>query len=402
MVAVGDSDEAFTADREIDATGKIVCPGLVDLSAKLCEPGEEHKATIASEVYAASAAGVTALCCPPDTIPIIDTPAVAELIVQRAAACGLSRVLPLGALTHALRGEVLAAMDSLRSAGCVGVSNARRSLADSEVLRRAFEYSATCDMTVHLWCEDPFLRNDGVAHESAISMRLGLPAIPETAETVAVSRALLLAEQTGARVHFCRLSTARSVELVASAQARKVAAISADVGIAYLHLTDLAIGDFNTHCLMSPPLRGERDREGLRAGLADGTINAICSDHHPHDDDAKSVPFSMAAPGGSTIDTLLPLTLKLVREDVISLPRAIAALTSAPAIIAGIETGHLAVGARADICVIDPKLVWSVGEDSLSSAGKNTPFAAWEMIGKTICTVINGEVVYQYSKIANP
>ncbi len=401
VVAVGTPQENFGADREIDAAGKIICPGFVDLSARLCEPGEEHKATILSEVRAASSAGVTTLCCPPDTTPIIDTPAVVELIAQRSVACGLSRVLPLGALTHGLQGEVLAVMDALRDAGCIGVSNARRPIADSEVLRRAFEYAATYDMTVHLVCEDHFLKNDGVVHEGAISTRLGVPAIPETAETVAVSRALLLAEQTGARVHFCRLSTARSVTLIAAAKSRGLA-ISADVGVAYMHLTDAAISTFNTHCLMSPPLRGERDREKLRAGLADGTITAICSDHHPHDADAKSVPFSMAASGSSTIEMLLPLTLKLVRENVISLPRAIAALTSAPAAVAGVEAGQIAVGARADVCIIDAELAWTVNGDDLVSAGKNTPFAAWEMIGKAVCTVIDGRVVYQHTTLAEP
>jgi len=394
IAGIGKPPKGFKVEQEIDATNQIVCPGLVDLCARLREPGEEHKATIASETTAAAASGISSICCPPDTVPVIDTPAVAELIFQKSSNSQKSKVFPLGALTHGLNGETLAEMDALKSAGCIGVSNAYAPIVDTEVLRRALEYAATCEITVHLYCEDDYLRNNGVAHEGPVSTRLGLPAIPETAETVAVSRALLLVEQTGASVHFCRISTARSIELLAEAKARGLD-VTADVGIAHLHLTDMDISSFNTDCYVLPPLRSQRDREGLRTGLANGTITAICSDHQPHESDAKSAPFSLTEPGASTIEMLLPLTLQLVRDKNLTLQQAVAALTSAPAKIAGIDTGNLSIGSRADICIFDPESSWTVERDTLLSAGKNTPFASWEMTGKVTHTLVGGNIIYQ-------
>jgi len=394
IVGIGKSPKGFKAEQEIDATAQIVCPGLIDLCARLREPGEEHKATIASETTAAIASGITSICCPPDTIPVIDTPAVVELIFQHASNSQQAKVFPLGALTHGLKGKTLAEMDALKNAGCIGVSNAYAPIVDTEVLRRALEYAATCEITVHLYCEDDYLRNNGVVHEGPVSTRLGLPAIPETAETVAVSRALLLVEQTGARVHFCRISTARSIELLAEAKVRGID-VTADVGIAHLHLTDMDISSFNTDCYVLPPLRSQRDKEGLRTGLANGTITAICSDHQPHESDAKSAPFSMTEPGASTIEMLLPLTLQLVRDKNLTLQQAIAALTSAPAKIAGLDTGKLSIGSRADICIFDPESSWIVETEALLSAGKNTPFASWEMTGKVTHTLVDGNIIFQ-------
>ena len=394
IVGIGKSPKGFKVEQEIDARNQIVCPGLIDLCARLREPGEEHKATIASETTAAIASGITSICCPPDTIPVIDTPAVAELIFQHSANSQQSKVFPLGALTHGLKGETLAEMDALKSAGCIGVSNAYAPIVDTEVLRRALEYAATCEISVHLYCEDDYLRNNGVAHEGPVSTRLGLPAIPETAETIAVSRALLLVEQTGARVHFCRISTARSIDLLLDAKARGLD-VTADVGIAHLHLTDMDISSFNTDCYVLPPLRSQRDKEGLRAGLANGAITAICSDHQPHESDAKSAPFSMTEPGASTIEMLLPLTLQLVRDNNLTLQQAVAALTSAPATIAGLDTGNLSIGSSADICIFDPESSWTVERDALLSAGKNTPFASWEMTGKVTHTLVDGNIIYQ-------
>ena len=394
IVGIGKSPKGFKAEQEIDATGQIVCPGLIDLCARLREPGEEHKATIASETTAAIASGITSICCPPDTIPVIDTPAVVELIFQHASNSQQSKVFPLGALTHGLKGKTLAEMDALKNAGCIGVSNAYAPIVDTEVLRRALEYATTCEITVHLYCEDDYLRNNGVVHEGPVSTRLGLPAIPETAETIAISRALLLVEQTGARVHFCRISTARSIELLAEAKTRGID-VTADVGIAHLHLTDMDISSFNTDCYVLPPLRSQRDKEGLRTGLANGTITAICSDHQPHESDAKSAPFSMTEPGASTIEMLLPLTLQLVRDKNLTLQQAIAALTSAPAKIAGLDTGNLSIGSRADICIFDPESSWMVETEALLSAGRNTPFASWEMTGKVTHTILDGKLIYK-------
>ena len=394
IVGINKAPKGFKAEQEIEASDQIVCPGLVDLCARLREPGQEYKATIASETAAAIASGITSICCPPDTIPVIDSPAVVELIFQHSSSSHLSRVFPLGALTFGLQGKTLAEMDALKTAGCVGMSNAYAPIDDTEVLRRALEYAVTCEITVHLYCEDNFLRNNGVAHEGPISTRLGLPPIPETAETVAISRALLLVEQTSARVHFCRISTARSIELLADAKSRGLD-ITADVGIAHLHLTEMDIGAFNTDCFVLPPLRSQRDKEGLRAGLANGIISTICSDHQPHDADAKSAPFSMTEPGASTIEMLLPLTLQLVRDKTLTLQQAVAALTSAPAKIAGITAGSLSIGSPADVCIFDPEASWTVERDSLLSAGKNTPFASWEMIGKVTQTILDGNIIYK-------
>lgn len=394
ILAIGRSPAGFKPQKEIDASNKIVCPGLIDLCARLREPGQEYKATIASETRAAAASGITSICCPPDTIPVIDTPAVAELIFQRSSNSQLSKVFPLGALTHGLNGKTLAEMDALKSVGCIGMSNAYAPINDTEVLRRALEYAATCKITVHLYCEDNYLRNNGVAHEGPVSTRLGLPSIPETAETIAVSRALLLVEQTGARVHFCRISTARSIELLADAKSRGLD-VTADVGIAHLHLTEMDVSSFNTNCHVLPPFRSQRDKEGLRAGLSNGTITSICSDHHPHDSDAKSAPFSVTEPGASTIEMLLPLTLQLVSDKNLTIQQALAALTSAPAKIAGLATGNLTIGSPADICIFDPEASWTVESEFLLSAGKNTPFASWEMTGKVTHTLVDGRIIYQ-------
>ncbi len=394
IISVGKKPAKFTPDRTIEADNKIVCPGLVDLSARLREPGHEYKATIASETTAAASAGVTSLCYPPDTQPVIDTSSVVELIHQRAAGSNKSHVYPLGALTYALEGNTLAEMSALKSAGCVGISNAYEPIVNTEVLRRSLEYAATFDLTVHLFCEDNFLQNNGVVHEGAMSVRLGLPAIPETAETVAISRVLMLIEQSGARVHFCRLSTARSVDLIAEAKQQGLA-VTADVSISHLHLTEIDLGTFNSYCYLRPPLRSQRDKEALRKGLAEGTIDAICSDHQPHDDDAKAAPFSMTEPGASTLEVLLPLTLQLTAKNGLTLSEAIATVTIHPGIIAGIEAGTLSPGAAADICVFDPTQTWTVTRDQLKSAGKNTPFNEWEMTGKVTHTLLGGELVYE-------
>jgi dihydroorotase len=392
--AIGSPPRGFEVQREIAATGQVICPGLVDLSARLREPGDEHKATVASETRAAASAGITTLCCPPDTNPVIDTPAVVELIHQRAEQSGMARVLCLGALTQGLAGERLAEMFALKRIGCAGVTNGLVPIANTEVLRRAMEYAATCGLTVFLQALDPWLRNHGCMHEGAVSSRLGLPAIPETAETIALARDLLLIEQTGVRAHFCRLSTARAVEMVAEAQGKGLP-VSADVCAHQLHLTDMDVADFNSMCHVQPPLRSLRDKEGLRQGVARGVISAICSDHQPHDRDAKSSPFSATEPGISALETLLPLSLRLVDQGVLGLNQALSALTEQPARILGITAGHLGVGANADICIFDPEADWILTEPMLISAGKNTPFLNWDFKGRVTHTLIGGRIVHE-------
>lgn len=394
IAAIGKAPDGFVADQHIDASGKLVCPGLVDLQARLREPGEKHKGSIASESMAAAASGITTLCFPPDTRPVIDNPAVAEQIRQRAAACGKTRVLPIGALTQGLEGEQLANMQALQKAGCIVMGNARHPVVNTLVQRRALEYAATLGLTVFIHAEDPWLAADGCVHEGPMSTRLGLPGIPECAEVVAVGRDLMLIEQTGVSAHFCQLSSARAVEMIAQAKARGLK-VSADVSAHQLFLTELDISDFNSLCHVRPPLRSQRDRDSLRQAVADGVIDAICSDHQPHDRDAKLAPFPATEPGISALETLLPLTLRLVEEGFLSLPRAIAALSTEPARILGLSSGQLGIGATADLCLIDLHSPWTVDEQNLLSAGKNTPFGGWELRGQVSHTLLGGEIVFQ-------
>lgn len=397
IVGIGTPPEDFTADHDIDVRGKVVCPGLVDLSARLREPGQEHKATIESETRAAAAGGITTLCCPPDTDPIIDTPAVVELIRHRSEEAGFARVVTLGALTQGLNGERLTEAAALKQAGCCGLSNALMPLTNTLVQRRAFEYAATFDLTVFLHAEDYWLAKGGYAHEGAIATRMGLQAIPAAAETAAVARDLALIEQTGVRAHFCRLTTARAVQMVARAQYDGLP-VSADVATPYLYLSDMDIVGFNAQCHVRPPLRTPRDRDALRAGLARGTLGALCSDHQPHEADAKLAPFTSTEPGISGVDTLLSLGLRLIDENLLSLPEVIERLTLGPARILGLETqgtGTLGVGKPADVTVFDAERPWRVGTDTLLSNGQNTPFLGWELKGRVTHTFVSGKLVYQ-------
>ncbi len=394
IVALDNAPDGFTADRVIDASGLIVAPGLVDLAARLREPGQEHKATIASETRAAASAGITTLCLPPDTDPVIDTPAVVELVHLRAEQAGYARVVALGALTRALAGEQLSEMAALKAAGCVGVSNGREPITNLLSLRRAMEYAVTHDMTVFLHPDEPTLSNNGCVHEGAISTRLGLPGVPEAAETAAVARDLAIIEQVGVRAHFCRLSTARAVQMVGRAQFDGLP-VSADVSAHQLFLTEMDILGFNSQCHVLPPLRTQRDRDGLRDGLAHGIITAVCSDHQPHEPDAKLAPFIDTEPGISSLETLLPLLLRLVEEGTLTLSQAVARLTHGPARILGIDAGTLSMGASADICLFDPALIWRIEPRHLRSRGHNTPFAGWEIKGQAVITIFEGRVVYE-------
>ncbi len=394
IVAVGATPEGFSADQHIDAAGQWVLPGLIDLRARLREPGEEHKGTIASETRAAAAGGITTLCCPPDTQPVIDTPAVVELIHRQAEAAGFARVLPLGALTAGLEGKQLAELYALKQAGCIGVSNALAPITNTLVMRRAMEYAASHGLTVFLHAEDAWLYNKGCAHEGAVSSRLGLPGIPEAAETVAVARELMLIEQTGVRAHFCQLSSARAVQMIARARHDGLP-VSADVTAHHLHLTEMDVGYFNSQCHVRPPLRTQRDRDALRAGLAQGTLDALCSDHQPHEPDAKLVPFTESEAGISALETLLPLGLRLVEEGVLSRTALVERLTLGPARILGIEAGTLGVGAIADVCVLDPTRRWTIEPAALYSHGHNTPCLGWELQGRATHTLLAGKPVHR-------
>jgi dihydroorotase len=393
VAALDDAPEGFETSQTIDATGMIVCPGLIDLRARLREPGQEHKATMAGEIDAAVAGGITTLSIPPDTFPPIDTPAMAQMIQQKAWQIGKTFVHPVGALTQRLEGIYLTDMAALGEAGCIGVSNGLNAVQDTVVMRRAMQYASTFGLTVFLHAHDPWLQGNGCVHEGEISTRLGLPAIPEAAETVGVGRDLALTETTGARCHFNGVSCARSVDMIARARQEGVA-VSADVTAHHLHLTEHDIGFFNTQCHVIPPLRSARDRGRLLDGIRDGTIDAVCSDHQPHEPDAKLAPFSESEPGISGLETLLPLTLRLVEAGVVDLPRALALLTTGPADILGIDAGHLSVGATADVCIFDPDSEWTLDSSRLVSRGRNTPFHGWALKGRVRHTLVGGEVAY--------
>ncbi|MFT7413405.1 MAG: dihydroorotase [Methylophagaceae bacterium] len=398
IVAISKHLDGFTADQTIDATGLIVCPGLVDLNARLREPGQEHTATIETETSAAVAGGITSLCVPPDTDPIIDTPAVVELIEDRAKKSGRAMVYTIGALTQNLQGELLTEMAALKMAGCIGVSNGLSPIKNSLILRRAMEYAATLDLTLFINAVDPWLQANGCVHEGAISARLGLTGIPETAETIAVARDLLLIELTGVRAHFHNISCGKTVSLIKDAQ-NKGLAVTADVSAHHLHLSEHDIGNYDTLSHVIPPLRSIRDREQLQQGLRDGIIAAICTHHQPLDNDAKLGPFAETAPGISGLETLLALTMKLVDDEEITLYQAIASLTSHPAEILGINAGQIKIGAQADICIFNPNIHNECQPNNFVSAGKNSPFSGWLFNNKVSHTIFNGKLVFDQDKI---
>lgn len=394
VVAIDEPPQDLEIQNTIDASGQIVCPGLVDLSARMREPGEEHIATIASETVAAARAGITTLCCPPDTDPVIDTPAVVTLLLRRAKRSARARLLPIGALTQQLEGEHLSEMVALKRAGCVAMSNAYAPLANTLVERRALEYAATFGITAILRPEDRHLRNNGYVHEGPVSARLGLPGIPEAAESVAVARDLALAEHTGCRIHFHLLSSGTAARMIEQAQQQRLD-VSANVAAHQLHLTEMDIEEFNSNCHLNPPLRSLADREALRQAVARGVIGAICSDHQPLKADAKEAPFPSTATGISGLQTLLPLTLKLVDEGVLSLSDALARITCGPANILGLPYGRLDVGSMADICIFDPTRHWQLKREELPGNAANTPFIGWEFQGQVTHTLLEGRVVYQ-------
>ena len=394
VVGVGKAPEKFSANETIDASNLWLIPGIVDLSARLREPGLEQKANTETETHAAASAGITTLCIPPDTDPVIDEPAVVELILRKAKLAGKTHVYTLGALTAGLKGEHLSEMASLKKAGCVGVSNARFAIDNPLILRRAFEYASTHNITVFIEAQDKHLSDNGCAHEGAIASRLGLNAIPYAAETAPIAQILELIRDTDIRIHFGRLSCARSIELISDAKANGLK-VTADVAAHQLHLTDMDISSFNSLYHVIPPLRSQRDMNALRKGLAGGVINNICSDHQPHEPDAKLAPFPSTEPGISSIETLLPLTLKLIDDGSISLQTAIASITCNPAKILGLEAGHLSIGQNANLCLIDPEKDWVFNTEDMLSHGKNTPFSGWNFKGKVIRTLVEGNTVFE-------
>ncbi|MBE2258576.1 MAG: dihydroorotase [Rhodobacteraceae bacterium] len=384
IAAIGQPPAGFAADRRIDAAGLIVCPGLVDLSTRL--------GGIEPELGAAVSGGVTSLACPPDSKPPLDEPGLVERLVRRSETLGLARVYPIGALTHGLAGQRLAEMNGLARAGCIGFSQANQPI-DTQLLLRAMQYAATFGYAVRLRPQDQFLAGDGVAHDGEVASRLGLTGVPVSAETVATATALLLASETGVRLHLSRLSSAAGVALVREAK-RSGMQVTCDISIHHLHLSEIDIGYFDSNARFDPPLRAASDRDALRAAAQEG-LAALCSDHTPVDADGKQLPFAEALPGATGLELLLPLTLLWAEQASLPLAEALARVTCDPAAILGIDAGSLAIGSPADVCVFDPTEPWRVTAESLRSQGKNTPYLGYEMSGRVRMTLVGGGIVFE-------
>jgi dihydroorotase len=381
-------------DRVIEARGLVVAPGLIDLAARLREPGLEYKATLESEMEAAVAGGVTSLACPPDTDPPLDEPGLVDMLRRRASALARARLYPVGALTVKLAGARLTEMSELARAGCVAFSQANAPLADTQMLWRALQYAATFGFGVWLRAQDPWLAKGGVAHDGEVATRLGLAGVPAFAETTALATLIELVRATATRLHVCRLSTAAAVAMVRAAKAERLP-LTCDVGIHHVHLSDMDLGYFDAHCRLDPPLRTSRDREALAAGLADGTIDCAVSDHTPVDEDHKQLPFDEAEPGATGLELLLPLALKWGRERKLGLAATLARVTSEPARVLGVPAGRIAPGAPADLVLFDPEAPFRVAPQALKSQGKNSPFLGYELTGRVRATLVAGSVVYE-------
>ena len=393
IVSVINHPVEFSADIIINAENNIICPGFIDLSVRLRDPGQSYKGTIQSETAAAASAGVTSLCLPPDTNPVIDTEAVVELIHDKSEKVNYAHVYSIGALTHNLAGSELSSMAALKAAGCIAVSNATKPLNNLLILRRAMEYASTNNLLVMYHPNEPSLSHQGCVHEGDFALRYGLPGIPETAESIAVAQSLELVELTGCRLHFSQISCKRSAFKIQQA-INDGLNVSSDVAIHQLHLTENDIEPFNSAYHVLPPFRTKDDKQQLRESLLNGTISAICSDHQPHDLDAKLGAFPETEPGISSLETLLPLTLDLVQANAITLSQGIALLTHKPAKILGLKKGSLSSGLTADICIFNPSLSWKVNQENWKSAGHNTPYWGETLTGRVTHTIKSGEIIY--------
>ncbi len=398
IVGVGTPPVDFLANKTIDASGLVISPGLVDLSARLREPGYEYKTTLESEMQAAVQGGVTSLICPPDTDPVLDEPGLVEMLKHRAKALNQAHVYPLGALTMGLKGKELTEMVELTYAGCIGFAQADEPILDTTVLLRALKYASTFNYTVWLSPQDPYLGNGGIAHSGLIASRLGLSGVPTMAETIRLHTIFELIRATGARVHLCRISSAAGLDLIREAK-KEGLPITCDVGAHHIHMTDVDIGFFDSNARMTPPFRSQRDRDGIRQALLDGTIDAICSDHTPVDKDEKLLPFGEATPGATGLELLLSLALKWADECVEPaqprLSRALAKITTDAARVAGVSAGQLTVGSTADICIFDPNVHWKVEAKELASQGKHTPFLGYELSGRVKITIVAGHIAFE-------
>jgi dihydroorotase len=390
---VGKSLDAKGADV-VDAAGKLVTPGLVDIHVHLRDPGLEYKEDIASGTLSAVTGGFTSVACMPNTKPVNDNLAVTRYILDKAEREGHCRVFPIASITKGLDGESLAELGELREAGCYGASDDGKPVSSSEMMRRAMEYARPFNMVIISHAEDLSLVGAGVMNEGPVATELGLKGIPWVAEDAPTARDIMLAELTGARLHVAHVSTKGSVELVRQAKQRGVN-VTCEATPHHFTLTDETVRGYQTNAKMNPPLRSTEDRQAIQAGLTDGTIDAIATDHAPHHIDEKNVEFNLAMNGIVGLETALPLTLKLVRDGIIDMQRAVELLTSGPARVLGLPVGTLEPDADADVTVIDPDHVWTVAAQGLVSKSKNTPFDGWEMQGAAVCTIVGGDVVYK-------
>lgn len=400
VLSIVSTPSGFVPDTTLQAQGLVVSPGLVDLSVRLGEPGHEHEGKLATELAAAVAGGVTTVVCPPDTDPVLDEPGLVEMLRYRAERLKLSRVFPLGALTRSLKGEVLTEMLELTQAGCVGFGQAEVALSNTQVLQRALQYASTFGYPVWLRPQE-FHLGKGVAASGPLATRMGLSGIPVAAETIALHTIFELVRSTGAPVHLCRISSAAGVALVRQAKQEGLP-VTCDVSVNSLHLTDVDIGYFDSRMRLTPPLRQQRDRDALRAALADGTIDALVSDHTPVGEDEKALPFAESEPGATGLELLLSLALKWAQDSGLSIAQALATVSARPAqvlakskVAAAAGLGQLRIGAVADVCVFDPKADWRVEPSALRSQGKHTPFGGYELQGRVRATLVAGHVAYQ-------
>lgn len=389
IVALG-RVEALHAARH-DVSGCVIVPGLVDIGAHLREPGPRYKGSLDSESAAALAGGYTRIAPRPDTSPVLDSAAHVRTLRNRAAEVDGVRLVPLGALTQGLEGQLLANMAGLKEAGCVALTNLRAPLADARVLRRCLEYAATFDIPVIFHPEEAALATGGCAHEGSVASRLGLAGIPATAETAALAQWLLLIEQTGVRAHAAHLSCARSVAMIEEAK-RGGLPVTCDVTLAQLHWSEAAVDGFDANFHLQPPLRTLEDRDALRDGVRRGVIDAIASGHIPHEQAAKRAPFAASEPGMSSLETAWALGQALVDDGAFDLPTLVACLTGGPARVLGLAPGGLREGDVADLTVFDTGLTWTPGADTLHSAGLNTPLLGQPVKGRCVMTLVEGRV----------
>ena len=410
IIGIGHVPTDFAPNRVIDASGCWVVPGLVDLSVRLREPGQEHAGMLESETAAAVAGGVTSLVCPPDTDPVLDEPGLVDMLKARAEKLHRARLFPLGALTRGLQGEVLAEMVQLTERGCVGFGQADRPIVNTQVLQRAFQYAATFGYTLWLRPEDPWL-SKGVMASGPLATRLGLSGVSAASEAIAlhtlfellrgvVAAAGVAAATPPVRLHVCRLSTAGGVALVRQAKDEGLP-VTADVSVHNLLLTDTDIGYYDTRLRLQPPVRQQRDRDALRRALADGTIDALVSDHNPVSADAKAVPFAEAEPGATAVELLAGLAFKWAEQDGVPLARAVEVLTAGPARVLGARlgtlqasVGRLTAGGVADVCVLDPAVTWRVDPARLCSQGRHTPFEGHALPVSVRATLVGGQVAF--------